>query len=124
MQNMTIVIKFKKKLDPPIQNKVVLTGDSAPDFNNSGEWYEATWKVVHNREVNEAFMELNRNASHITTRPLTLMPKATSSPTYTFRTLGKINFPTLLMPLTCGFRTAPSNSKDGPELMDVDQALD
>ena len=30
----TIVIKFHKGLNPAIQNKVALTGDNAPDFDD------------------------------------------------------------------------------------------
>jgi len=37
--NKTIVIKFHKGLDPSTQNKVVLLGDLAPDFDNSRGWY-------------------------------------------------------------------------------------
>ena len=46
-----------------IQNKVALTGDSAPDFNDPDGWYKAAWKVAWNWEANEAFIELSRGTA-------------------------------------------------------------
>ena len=50
----TIVIKSHKGLDPAMQNKVVLTGDNALDFDDLEGWYEAARKVAQTREANEA----------------------------------------------------------------------
>ena len=55
----TIVIKFRHRLDPALQNQVALLGDGAPDFDNPKGWYEATPKVAQKREANEAFVETN-----------------------------------------------------------------
>ena len=55
-----IVIKFHKGLNPAIQNKVALTRDNAPDFDDPEGWYEAAQKVARNREANEAFVESSR----------------------------------------------------------------
>ena len=59
----TIVIKFWKELDPAIQNKVALTGDNTPDFDDLEGWYEAAWKVTQNQEANEAFVESSRGTT-------------------------------------------------------------
>ena len=37
----TIVIKFRCRLDPALQNQVALLGDGAPDFDDPEGWYEA-----------------------------------------------------------------------------------
>ena len=58
--NKIIVIKFRKGLDPAIQNKVALTGDNAPDFDDPEGWYEAAWRVAWNQEANKAFVESSR----------------------------------------------------------------
>ena len=62
--NKTIIIKFRCGLDPALQNQVALLGDGAPNFNDPKGWYEATCKVSHNREANEAFLEMNWNMMH------------------------------------------------------------
>ena len=112
----TIVIKFCKGLNPTLQNKVVLTGDNALDFDDLEGWYEAVWKVAWNQEANEAFVESSRGTSQ-PSRPLILTPKAVPSPTYTFGAPWRISFqPTPTRTLGAAF----SSSKDGPELMDVD----
>ena len=58
-----IVIKFCKGLDPAIQNKVVLTGDNTPDFDDPEGWYEAAQKVAQNQEANNAFIESSRGTT-------------------------------------------------------------
>ena len=113
----TIVIKFYKGLDPMIQNKVVLSGDHTPDFDNLEGWYEAAWKVAWNQEANEAFVKSSRGTTQ-SSRPLILTLKAVPSLMYTFGVPQRISFqPTP----TCILGAAPLSSKDGPELMDVDQ---
>ena len=52
-EDKTIVIKFRKGLDPAIQNKVTLTRDNAQDFDDPEGWYEAAWKVAWNQEANK-----------------------------------------------------------------------
>ena len=37
--NKTVVIKFWRGLDPGIQSRVALLGDSTPDFDNPKRWY-------------------------------------------------------------------------------------
>ena len=55
----TIVIKFRRGLDPALQNQVALLRDGAPDFNDPEGWYEAACKASRNREANKAFVEMN-----------------------------------------------------------------
>ena len=55
----TIVIKFRRRLDPALQNQVALLGDGAPNFNDPKGWYKAAHEVSQNREANEAFVEMN-----------------------------------------------------------------
>jgi Retrotransposon gag protein len=66
--NKTIVIKFRRGLNPTLQNQVTMLGDGAPDFDDPEGWYESTQKVVMNREANEAFVETSRwtscNSAH------------------------------------------------------------
>ena len=37
----TVIVKFRKGLDPGIQNKVAEKGDLAPDFDDPRGWYKA-----------------------------------------------------------------------------------
>ena len=60
----TIVIKFRCRLNPALQNQVALLRDGAPNFNNPEGWYEAAHKVSQNREANEAFVETNQKVMH------------------------------------------------------------
>ena len=69
----TIVIKFRRRLDPMLQNQVVLLGDGAPDFGDPEGWYEAAWRVFQNKEANKAFIETSRDV----TRNHTPTPLAT-----------------------------------------------
>jgi len=56
----TTIVKFRKGLDPGIQNRVALLGDLAPDFDDPRGWYKASRKVTWNKEANEAFLEAGR----------------------------------------------------------------
>jgi hypothetical protein len=58
--NKTVVIKFRRGLDPTLQNQVALLGDGAQDFDDPEGWYKAARKVARNREANEAFVETSR----------------------------------------------------------------
>jgi len=53
----TIVIKFRKGLDPIMQNMVVTLGENALDIDEPKKWFEAAWKVGWNQDANEAFLE-------------------------------------------------------------------
>ena len=54
------ILKFRKGLDPGIQNRVALLGNLAMDFDDPKGWYKASRKVVQNKEANKAFLEANR----------------------------------------------------------------
>ena len=79
----TIVITFHKGLDPAIQNKVALTGNSTPDFDDLESWYEATQKIAWNWEANEAFVESSRGIAQLSRPPIQTL-KAAPSPMYVF----------------------------------------
>ena len=72
----TVVIKFRRGLDPALQNQVALLGDGAPDFDDPKGWYEATCKVSQNREANEAFVETNWNMMHNSVCSALPLPKS------------------------------------------------
>ena len=43
-----IVMKFRKGLDPIVQNTVVTLGENAPDIDEPEKWFEAAQKVAWN----------------------------------------------------------------------------
>ena len=59
----TIVIKFQHRLDPTLQNQVVLLGDGAPDFGDPEGWCEAARRVFQNKEANKAFIGTSRGVT-------------------------------------------------------------
>ena len=46
--NKMIMIKFRKGLEPGMQNRVTLLGSRAPHFDYPEGWYEAARRVVRN----------------------------------------------------------------------------
>ena len=105
----TIVIKFRRRLDPMLQNQVVLLGDGAPDFGDPEGWYEAAWRVFQNKEANKAFIETSRDV----TRNHTPTPLATK--------FGGVFIPThKVLPITLTQNPIPRPSENGPALMDID----
>jgi len=58
--DMTIIIKFCKGLDPNIQNMVATLGEHAPKINEPEKWFEVVQKVSRNQDVNKAFLENNQ----------------------------------------------------------------
>ena len=69
----TIMIKFRRRLDPTLQNQVALLGDGAPNFGDPEGWYEAARRIFQNKEANKAFIEMSRGV----TRNHTPTPLAT-----------------------------------------------
>ena len=59
-EDKTIVIKFRRGLNPTLQNQVALLGDGSPDFRDPEGWYEAAQRVFQNKEANKAFIETSR----------------------------------------------------------------
>jgi hypothetical protein len=114
----TIVIKFRKGLDPAIQNKVALLGDGTPDFDDPEGWYAAARKVARNREANEAFVESNKNALRTSTRPPNSAPRLVPGPTLQSGVPRKDR--SLYVPFRASGPTLP-HPRDGPEPMDVDR---
>jgi len=59
LDDKTIVIKFRKGLDPAIQNMVVTLRENTPDIDEPEKWFEAAQKLACNQDANEMFLEAN-----------------------------------------------------------------
>jgi hypothetical protein len=112
----TIVIKFRRGLDPTLQNQVALLGDGAPDFDDPEGWYKAARKVARNREANEAFVETSRWTSRSSARsaPTPLRQGSVFAPI-------RRQLPSFAPPPPVRNSTPPP-SKNGPAPMDIDHA--
>jgi Retrotransposon gag protein/Zinc knuckle len=112
----TIVIKFRRGLDPTLQNQVALLGDGAPDFDDPEGWYKAARKVSRNREANEAFVETSRwtSCSSACSAPTLLRPRSAFVPIRR----QPPNFP----PPPPVRNISPPPSKNRPAPMDIDHA--
>jgi hypothetical protein len=53
--DLAIVIKFRRGLNPTIQNKIAETGADRPKDNDPSGWYQAARHLDQNRLANEAF---------------------------------------------------------------------
>ena len=62
----TVVVKFRKGLDPQIQNSIATMPYGRPLDTSPSDWYKAAKTIDQNREANEAF----QLASHPTPRPV------------------------------------------------------
>ena len=55
MDPKTTVVKFRKGLDPQIQNTIAMMAYGCPSNASPEDWYEAAKNVDQNRAANEAF---------------------------------------------------------------------
>ena len=51
----TVVVKFRKGLDPQIQNSIATMPYGRPLDTSPGDWYKVAKTIDQNREANEAF---------------------------------------------------------------------
>ena len=51
----TMVVKFRKGLDPHIQNTIATMAYGRPSDASPGDWYKAAKNIDQNRATNEAF---------------------------------------------------------------------
>ena len=51
----TVVVKFRKGLDPQIQNSIATMPYGRPLDTSPGDWYKAAKTIDQNQEANEAF---------------------------------------------------------------------
>ena len=60
----TVVVKFRKGLDPQIQNSIATMPYGRPLDTSPGNWYKAAKTIDQNREANEAFQLASCLAPH------------------------------------------------------------
>ena len=65
----TTVVKFRKGLDPQIQNTIAMMAYGRPSDSSLENWYEAARTVDQNCAANEAFKTAYQTPISITTRP-------------------------------------------------------
>ena len=66
MDPRTIVVKFRKGLDPQIQNTIATMPYGRPLDTSPENWYKAAKNIDQNQEANEAF----QSASHPVFHPI------------------------------------------------------
>jgi hypothetical protein len=76
----TIVVKFRRGLNPQIQNAVATMASGRPSDTNPTEWYEMARTVDQNRATNEAFQSAYRSPSTAVNRPSSVFPVRTVPP--------------------------------------------
>ena len=65
----TIVIKFRKGLDPQIQNSIATMPYGRPSDTSPDNWYKAAKTIDQNRQANEAFQSTSRPVPRPIPRP-------------------------------------------------------
>jgi hypothetical protein len=107
--NKTIVVKFRRGLDPRIQDAIATMTSGRPSDQVPSKWYEAARRLDQNRATNEAFRSSYRTPSAV---PSQSQPRQTASG--------------LLRPVPNAFRPAVhahvNPSPGNPVPMDVDAA--
>ena len=66
----TIVVKYRKGLDPQIQNTIIMMAYGHPSNVSLEDWYQAAKNIDQNCAANEAFKMAYRTPTPITTRPV------------------------------------------------------
>ena len=70
MDPRTIVVKFRKGLDPQIQNTIATMPYGQPLDTSPKNWYKAAKTIDQNREANEAFQSASHPVFHPTPRSI------------------------------------------------------
>jgi hypothetical protein len=70
----TIVVKFRRGLNPQIQNAVATMASGRPSDTDPTRWYETARTVDENRATNEAFQSAYRAPSTSAGRSLSVIP--------------------------------------------------
>jgi len=70
----TIVVKFRRGLNPQIQNAVATMASGRPADTDPVRWYEMARTVDENRATNEAFQSAYRAPSSSVSRPAGILP--------------------------------------------------
>ena len=108
----SIVMKFRRGLDPTIQSRIALMMDGRPKDDDAHAWYEAARAVALTRAANEAFQA----------------PRSTSNASPSFAAVRKVGepqtrfpMPPPVRPMAIAMPPVPATSS-GPGPMDVDTA--
>ena len=72
MDPKTTVVKFRKGLDPQIQNTIATMAYRCPSDTSPENWYEAARTIDQNHAANKAFKMAYQTPISITTRPTQL----------------------------------------------------
>jgi hypothetical protein len=70
----TIVVKFRRGLNPQIQNSVATMASGRPSDTNPEKWYEMARTVDDNRATNEAFQSAYRTPAAPVGRSVGILP--------------------------------------------------
>ena len=73
-----VVVKFRKGLDPQIQNTIAMMAYGCPSDSSPENWYEAAKNIDQNRAANEAFKTAYRTpiSTHPPINPLRTIPQS------------------------------------------------
>jgi Retrotransposon gag protein/Zinc knuckle len=123
----TIVVKFRKGLDPQIQNTIATMAYGRPSDSSPEDWYEAAKNVDQNRAANEAFKTASRTSTPASTstsyssprlpRILPSVPRVNSIPVSTDIDAGKRKN---AIPLSCYRCHQPGHiAPDCPQRYDI-----
>ena len=85
----TIVVKFKKGLDPQIQNSITTMPNSQPLDTSPSDWYKAAKNIDQNWEANEVFQSTSHPTPHPVPHPIP--PSTVKVPPYGSFTLMNID---------------------------------
>jgi hypothetical protein len=75
---MTVVIKFRRGLNPQVQTAVVTMGLDRPSDADPDSWYAMAQLVDENRAANEVFVSSSRPPAPAPIRPSSMLPIRTS----------------------------------------------
>jgi hypothetical protein len=70
----TVVVKFRRGLNPQIQNAVATMASGRPSDTDPSRWYEVARMVDQNRATNEAFQSAYRTPATTTSRSTAVFP--------------------------------------------------
>ena len=70
----TIVVKFRRGLNPQVQNAVATMASGRPSDTSPEQWYEMARRVEQNRATNEAFQSAYRGPTATPSRVLNQLP--------------------------------------------------
>ena len=70
----TIMVKFRRGLNPQIQNAVATMASGRPSDTNPTRWYEMARTVDKNRATNEAFQSSYRSQTAVISRSASILP--------------------------------------------------